>query len=247
MSINDFCLFTFSTNNMNLMSWSEVLNNSFQELWIGVIEFLPNLVVALLIFILGWIIGAVLGKAVAQILRSLKIDNALKSAGFEAAVTRAGFHLDAGAFVGILVKWFIIAVFLIASLDVLELTQVNDFLQQVVVVFLPRVIVSVLILLVGVIIAGAMQHVVVGSAKAAHMKAATFLGAVTRWSIYVFAALAALFQLGVATQFIQTLFTGVVIALSLAFGLAFGLGGQDAAKVYLKKLEDEITEKDNKK
>lgn len=228
----------------DILSWSDVLSGAFKELWLGVAAFIPNFLVAFFIFILGWIIGSVLGKAVSHILSALKVDNALQGAGVEGPINRAGFKLNAGAFVGMLVKWFIIAVFLMASLDVLKLNEVNDFLRNVVVDYLPNVIVSVLILLAGAVIAEAMNHVVVGSTKAAHMKSAHFLGAVTRWSIYVFALLAALLQLEVATQFIQTLFTGVVVALSLAFGLAFGLGGQDVAKEYLKKLANEIGKKE---
>lgn len=223
---------------------SDVLTHSFQNLWVGVIEFIPSIVVALLIFILGWILGSVVGKGVAHLLSALKLDHALRSAGLEGAVKRAGFKLNSGVFVGLLVKWFIIVVFLIASLDVLGLTQVNQFLGDVVVTFLPKVIVAVLILLVGAVLGEVMQNVVVGSAKAAHMRSAKFLGTATRWAIYVFAAIAALFQLGVASAFVQTLFTGVIIALSLAFGLSFGLGGQDAARDYIAKVKQEISEKE---
>lgn len=228
---------------MLINTWGDVLTRSFQDLWIGVVDFIPSFVVAFVIFILGWIIGAVLGKAVAQIVQALKIDNALRSAGFESAVSRAGFKLDSGAFLGALVKWFIIIVFLVASLDVLGLTQVNVFLQQIVLLFLPNVIVAVLIMLVAVVIAEAMQNIVVGSARAANMRSANFLGTLTRWSIWVFAGLAALFQLGVAVAFIQTLFTGVVIAIALAFGLSFGLGGQKAASDYLDKLKRDVSHK----
>ena len=81
---------------------------------------------------------------------------------------------------------------------------------------------------------------VAGSAKAASLHAAGFLGKVARWSIWIFAILAALAQLNVAAAFVQTLFTGVVIAASLAIGLAFGLGGQSSAARYLEHLQSEI-------
>lgn len=209
-------------------------------MWLGVVTLVPNLVVAIVIFAIGWIVGSVLGRVVAQIIKSLKVDNALRSAGLEDVFSRAGFDLDAGRFVGGLVKWFIIIVFLVASLDVLKLTQVNVFLQEVVLLYLPQVIVAVLILLVAAVIAEVMQSVVAGGAKAVGMHPANFLGSVTKWAIWIFAVLAALNQLGVATAFVQTLFTGVVVALSLAIGLSFGLGGQEAAARYIEKMKDEI-------
>ena len=225
---------------MNLESSSEILARSFQDLWAGVINFIPELVIAVVIFVLGWVIGALLGRAVDQIIKALKLDSALRGAGLERVMNRSGFALNSGRFIGELVKWFVIVVFLVASLDVLGLTQVNAFLQQVVLLYLPQVIVAVLIMLVAVVIAEAMQNIVVASAKAAHIASARFLGTVTKWAIWVFAALTALYQLGVAAPFLQTLFTGIVVALSLAFGLSFGLGGQEAAGRYIEHLRKEI-------
>ena len=226
---------------MLINTWTDVLTQSFQDIGTGFIEFVPNLFVALIIFIIGWVVGSVLGRVISQVTKSLKVDNALRSAGFDEISNRAGFELDAGAFLGGLVKWFIIIVFLVASFEVLGLTQVNIFLQEVVLLYLPQVIVAVLILLVAAVIAEVMQNVVVGGAKAAHMQSAHFLGSVTKWSIWIFAVLAALNQVGVASAFVQTLFTGIVVAISLAVGLAFGLGGQDAAGRFLDKMRDEIS------
>jgi len=226
---------------MTINDYSEVLTASFQDLWAGVIGFLPELVIALVIFIIGWLVGSLFGRAVAQIVRSLKVDNALRSAGFEGAVQRAGYKLDVGRFIGGIIKWFIVVVFLVAALDVLGLSQVNVFLQSVVLSFLPQVFVAVLILLVSAVLAEAVQHAVVGAAKAAHMSSANFLGAVSKWAIWIFAVLAALFQLGVASAFVQTLFNGIVLALSLGVGLSFGLGGQDAAARYIERMRREVS------
>lgn len=228
---------------MILQTWSEVLTQSFQSLWLGVIGFVPNLVVALIIFIIGWVIASVLGRVIAQIIKALKIDTALASAGFEELVNRAGFSLDSGIFIGELVKWFIITVFLLASFDVLGLAQVTIFLRDVVLLYLPNVFVAALILLAAALIAQFTERVVTGSAKAAGISTAHFLGGVSRWAIWVFALLAAISQLGIAGVFAQTLFTGIVVAISLALGLSFGLGGKDAAARYIERLRSEISGK----
>ena len=226
---------------MILETWGAVLTRSFQDVWLGVANFVPKLIVALIIFIVGWVIGVLLGRVTAQIIRSIKIDVALKSAGVEDLLNRAGFRLDSGRFLGELVKWFIIIVFLIATLEVVGLSQVNVFLQNVVLAFLPQVIAATLILLVAAVIADATRKVVVGAAKAAGVEAAAFLGGLTKWAIWIFGILIALSQLGIADFFAQTLFTGVVVALAIGFGLAFGLGGQEAASRLVERLRKDIT------
>ncbi len=227
---------------MVLQTWGNTITGSFEGIWGGLVAFLPNFIVAIVIFIIGWIVAALIGRLIAQVVKALKLDVALEQAGFGKVVKRAGFNLDSGAFIGGLVKWFVVVAFLVAAFEVLGLNQVNVFLQSVVLLYLPQVIVAVLIMLVAIVIADALRKVVVGSARAAGVTSANLLGTITKWSIWIFALLAALVQLGIAVGFIQTLFTGVVVALSLAFGLAFGLGGQEAAARAIEKVRQEIAD-----
>lgn len=222
-----------------LETWSSVLQGSFSDIWMGFARFVPNFVAAVVIFLVGWAIAGLLAKVVAQIIRSVKLDSLLRSARVEDLLKRGGFNLDSGAFLGGLVKWFLIIVFLVASLDALGLNQVNVFLQRVL-IYLPDVIAAVLILLSAVLIAEFLHRIVLGTAQAAGVKHASLLATVTRWIIWIFAVLMALFQLGIAAPFVQTLFTGVVVALAIGFGLSFGLGGQDAAARFIEKVRHDI-------
>ena len=230
---------------MLLETWSQVFTRAFQDISTGIIGYTPKLFVALVIFVLGWMFGAILGRIISQVIKTIKVDNALREAGLEEVFAKAGLNLDSGKFLGGLVKWFVVIIFLVASLEVLDLTQVTLFLQDVILLYLPNVIAAVLILLVSALIAEVMQKIVTGSAKAAELSSARFLGTVTRWAIWMFAILAALAQLNVATAFVQTLFTGIVIAVSLALGLAFGLGGQEAAARYIEHLRKDIPHHDD--
>jgi small-conductance mechanosensitive channel len=223
-----------------LQTWSDVLAYTFQELWAGVIMFLPKLIIALIIFIVGWVIAVALGKLVNQVVRAIRVDKLFQALGAEEPLARAGFRLDSGAFVGGLVRWFLIIVFLIAALDIMGLGQVNLFLREVVLGYLPNVIVAALILIVAAFVADATQKLVVGSAKAAGVPSSHLLGGVTRWSIWTFAILAALYQLGIAGVFAQTLFTGLVAMLAIAGGVAFGLGGKEAAGRFVERMRKDI-------
>lgn len=225
---------------MAFESLKVALTDAFSSLLTGVIEFIPRLLVAVIIIILAWVIGAAISKFISQIFRILKIDSALEAAGAKQLVHKAGFNLNSGLFVGELVKYFVVVVSFMAVFSILGLSDVNLFLQGIVLGYLPQVIVAVLILVVAIVLSEVMRKTVVAAAKAAGIHKAGLLGSMTKWSIWVFAILAALFQLNIAATFIQTLFTGIVVAFSVALGLAFGLGAKDTAREIVEDIRAEI-------
>lgn len=228
---------------MFIENWGDVFTRSLQDVWYGVASFVPNLIIALIIFAIGWVLAALIERLVESIIKGLKVDAALKSAGLEDVVKRSGYNLNSGLFIGSLVRWFVIIVFLMASFDVIGLGQVNSFLRDVV-DYLPSVIVAVLILMVAVVVAGAMQKIVVASSKAAHIKSAELLGRITKWSIWIFALLTALFNLGIAPGLIQTVVMAVFAGGALAVGLAFGLGGKEVAQKLIEKTAHNVLERE---
>ena len=228
---------------MDVASSVTIFKESLIGMWLGVANYIPMFLGALIVFILGWWVAVILGRLVSQLIGLTKVDNALRAAGFEKALEKGGFKLNSGDFVGALVKWFFIIVFLVVSLDILKLQTVTEFLRGVVLSYLPQVIIAVLMVLVAAVVAETMQKLVSGAAKAAGIRSANFAGNITKWAIWTFVILAVLVQLGIAVSFINTFFTGVIIAISLALGLAFGLGGQNAASQFIEKIKNDISDR----
>jgi flagellar biosynthesis protein FliQ len=219
------------------------VQTSFNGVLDGVVVFLPKLVAAILVFLLGWLVATAIAKVVSQLFRSIKLDTALSTVGLDKLVAKTGHTLNSGRFIGELARWFILIASLIASFDILGLNTVNKFLQDDVIGYIPQVIAAVLILFAGVIVADFLQKLVVASSKAAGMVNSNMLGSVTKWAVWFFVALTALFQLDIAAPLAQTLFTGLVVTLSLAFGLSFGLGGKEAAARYIEKIRTEVSDR----
>lgn len=225
---------------MYINTWAEVFNASLQGLWLGFIQFVPNLILAIIVFIVGWAIGALVSKAIAQVFAAIKIDKLFQSVGVEEYLSRAGFKLNVGNFIGEIVKWFIVLVFLMTSFEILGLSKVTDFLKEVVLGYLPQVIIAALILVVATIVADAAGKLVSGAAKASNIASANMLGSMAKWAIWIFALIIALSELGVAPAFMQTLFSGIIAMLAIAGGLAFGLGGKDAAAGAIQSISEKI-------
>jgi hypothetical protein len=228
----------------SVQTWGEAITLSLLNLWERFVNFLPALVGAILVFIAGWIVAVALGKAVEHIVKIIRIDDVIEKAGTKGRLRKAGVELNIAKFFGGLVKWFLILVFLMAATDILHLVQVTSFLNSIV-LYLPNVIVAAVILAIAFLIGNFAYAVIKGSTKVAGIVSATLLATIAKWAIVIFGLLAAFIQLGVASSLINTIFIGFIAMLSLAGGLAFGLGGKDEAALILKKLRREITENHN--
>jgi len=226
-----------------LQTWGDIIVSSFQDLWVRFINFLPSLVGALLVIIVGWVLAAWLGRMVTEILRKLWIDKAVKRAKISETFERMGIPIDVSKSIGFLVKWFLIIAFLLAAADILNLNQVTDFLNKVL-LYIPNVVVAVVILLLGVLFANFIAQIIESGVKATRLTFGHFLAGIAKWAIIIFAVLAALVQLGIAASLLQILFTGLVAMLAIAGGLAFGLGGRGHAEKILQNLEKDLKHKD---
>jgi len=225
---------------MLLDSWTLILQEAFQDVFRTFVNFVPNVIGAVLFLAIGWLVGVILSRIVAQFFRAIKFDTALRYAGVENLLNRAGMTLNSAGFMGAVVKWLIIIASVMFSLKVIGLAGAAVFIKNIVGIILPQVALAAAILIVTAVVARFVDNIVTGSAKLTGVASAGLIGNLSKGAVWVMGVLTALAQLQFDTSFISTLFTGVVVAFAIAFGLAFGLGGQKAAAQYLEKLQEDL-------
>ncbi len=218
-------------------TWNEAVIASLQNLWNKVVAFVPELVGALLVLIVGLVLAHFLSKLAHKLVSLTNVDKLVHKIDATKKLEEVGLKVSFAGMIAWIVKWFFIIVTLIAVVDILKLTQVTIFLQRVA-EYIPNVVVAVVILAIGLVVGQFVHDVVEKSAKASNITAHTShtLSSIAKWALVIFALLASLVQLGVATNLIETLFMGLVAMLALAFGLAFGLGGKEHASKWLEKI-----------
>lgn len=230
-------------NQTALQIWGDAIVSSLRDLWIDFIGFIPSLVAALIVFFIGWAIAVAIGRVVEKILVILRINQAFENIkGLREAAARAGLKINIPLLIGEIVKWFLLIVTLLASTDILGLSEVSAFLRSVL-SYIPNVVVAALILVISVVLANFVYRTVQASVNAAGFSNGNAIAAISKWAIIIFAFLAALLQLNVAASLIQTILTAVFAMIALAGGLAFGLGGKDVAAKWLRKMESEFMER----
>jgi hypothetical protein len=188
---------------------------------------IPQIIGALLILLIGWIIAGIVARLLQELLQRAGVDRLFAKHGGEVYGARST-ELRPSRIGSEIVKWIIRFVFLVAAANVLGMPQVSVLLNQVL-LWLPNLLIAVIILLVAPLLGRFVRGVIEVGAGQMGFGNARILGRIAEIAIIAFAVVIALYQIGIANDLISILFIGVVGAVAIAFGLAFGLGGREVA------------------
>jgi len=221
--------------------WGTILAKSLEEFGVGFLNFLYKFVPALIIFIIGWLIAAVVGKIISEVLKRLKLDKFFEARGWKEAMEKAEIRTTISEFIGALCKWILIIVFLAIAVELLvRPSGFSEFLYGSVIPWLGNLLVAIAIFVVVVIIANFAEKATRVSLEKAKVSFASFGASMVKWAIWVFGIFAILTQLGIGKDLLLTLFQGLVALIAIAGGLAFGLGGKDVAAELLTSLKERL-------
>jgi hypothetical protein len=208
--------------------------------------FVPRLLLAIIVFIIAYIISVGIGRLITEILKGLKFNKLFEKEGWQKAIERAEIKVDPSAFIGAIFKWVCVIISILLAVDILQLTKFADLVMNVL-DYLPNVIIAVLIFVVAVIIADIIEKIVRATVEKMKIAYASLAAAIVRWTIWIFAIFMILDQLLPQSELVQTLYKGIVYgavsAIAVAVGLAFGLGGKDAAGKAIANMVRKIEEK----
>jgi hypothetical protein len=213
----------------------ELINTILFDFFRNLGAYMPNLFGGLLILIVGLLIGGIVKQLILTIVTFSKIDLLFHKTKL---IKKEEVNIWAEVLSEIL-KWMLIIVFLVPALEVWGLSRATTVVNQIL-FYLPNVVVAVVIAFVGILASNLTSDLVRHSVKTMGSTASNSLAVFTRGAIMFFTILVVLNQLGVAQDLIRILFTGIVAMLSLAGGLAFGLGGREMAKELLDELKTKL-------
>ncbi|MEO8953521.1 MAG: mechanosensitive ion channel family protein [Ktedonobacteraceae bacterium] len=202
--------------------------------------FIPLLLGFLVILLVGYIIASVVSKAVVFLLRKIGFDRLAQRVGLTRMEQRMGVKLDPAGVLGKIVFWFLFLIFLVPATNALGLTSVSGILNTLI-AYIPNVFVAILVLFLGTLGATFVADIVRGATSSTNIGNPNIFANIARWAIIGFAALIALEQLQIAPALINELFAAIVGGAAIAFGLAFGLGGQDSARRWLSRGESTVS------
>ncbi len=217
---------------MNISAWQ----NALMTVWIGTMgkafEFLPNLLGAVLVFVLGILIGNWVRTLTIKTLQMIKFESMIEDSRVKAFLLKAEITQKIEEVLGSVLKWLIVLTFFVAATRIIGLATVSDLLVGVL-SYIPSVLSAVIVLSIGVLLAGLVEGLVKGALASVDLKTARLMGKIASYTVVTVAILAAFSELKIASSFINIIFIGFVSMLALGFGLAIGLGAKDVVGIIL--------------
>ena len=198
---------------------------------------LPQIIGAILILIIGWIIARIVKRLSVKGLKLIRFNYLTEKSGIEKFLEKGGVKVSSIDVIGTLIYWIIMLVVILATLNSLKLTAASTLFNQIM-LYIPNIIVAIFILVIGIYFARLVSQVLITSLKNMEEKTANTIGLVANYAIIVFTVFIILGQLNIAGSIVTNAFTILFGAICLALGLAFGLGGKEWAAQTIKKYLD---------
>jgi small-conductance mechanosensitive channel len=218
------------------IEWGNLIVEPLREMLTKILAYLPVLLGALIILIVGWLIAKAIKWAVDALLKAVRFDSLADRAGITDVLRKGDLKITATEVVSGLAYWLVIIMVLVMVVNALGLPKASDVLSSLF-AYVPQVIAALFVLVVAMFLANFVSGIVRIAAANAKLPRPELLAGITRWAIIIFAATIAMSQLGIAPLLVTTTFNIILGGVVLALALAFGLGGKDTAARYLDELK----------
>ena len=213
------------------MEQLDVFVASITSFWTELARFIPQLLAALALLFIGWLLAKIARTGIMRLLRLLNFDRVTERSGLEAFLKQAELDVSVSTMLGNLVYWLIILIMIVTVANSLGLHMVADLFNKVV-LYIPNVIVAILVLVFGTILARFINRIVFAWLNNVGFSGALTVSTFSEYAMIIFVFFIALEQLQIASELITAAFAIAFGAVGLAFAIAFGLGAKDwAARV----------------
>ncbi len=228
------------------MTYNDWILSIIQPFLQTMVSFAANLILAIVVFVIGYLISVGIGRIVSEVLKSIKFNKLFDKEGWHKALLRANVDVNPSEFIGAIFKWVFVIVSLLVAVDILKLVQFGMVLTEVL-NYLPNVIVASLIFVVAVIISDIIEKVIRVSVEKMKVGYGYIASSIVKWAIWIFTIFLILDQLLPNSDLIKTLYMaivwGIVGSVGLGVAIAIGLGGKEVAAEFLMDIKRKIDNK----
>lgn len=225
---------------MQLDSWTQSLVGAMSTLWQKIAAFIPNLIGALVVVVVGFVVARLLDALLSKLLAKLGLDRLIQGTGLNKMMARVGVKVPISTLIGKIIYWFVLLVFLVSALESLGLERISATLDTLA-LYVPKVFAAALVLVAGLLLAQLLNSVVSGAAEGVGIDYASALGRIAQGLVIIISISVAIGQLEIKAELLNYVIVIVLLSVGIAVALAIGLGcrgiaAQIVAGIYVREL-----------
>lgn len=225
---------------MQLDTWTQSLVGAMSALWQKIAAFIPNLIGALVVVVVGFVVARLLDALLSKLLAKLGLDRLMQGTGLNKMMARVGIKVPASTLIGRIIYWFVLLVFLVSALESLGLERISATLDTLA-LYVPKVFAAALVLVAGILLAQLLNSVVSGAAEGVGIDYAGALGRLSQGLVIIISVSVAIGQLEIKAELLNYVIAIILLSIGIAVALAIGLGcrgiaAQIIAGIYVREL-----------
>jgi small-conductance mechanosensitive channel len=207
----------------------QIIQTAFNNLIAGAISFVPRLLTALFILLIGWLLAKIISTIILRLAERLRLESLLERTGINAGLEKAQIKSNGSILLSKLIYWIILLNFILISLESIGLNAAVEPLRALI-AFLPRLLAALVTLTAGVLLAQFLGRAAQAAMSSMEVDFAEEVGQVVNVLLIIIVVIVMLEQLGIDASILSNIFTNVITIVVAGLALAFGLGGRDIAK-----------------
>ena len=225
---------------MQLDTWTQSLVGAMSALWQKIAAFIPNLIGALVVVVVGFVVARLLDALLSKLLAKLGLDRLMQGTGLNKMMARVGIKVPVANLIGRIIYWFVLLVFLVSALESLGLERISATLDTLA-LYVPKVFAAALVLVAGILLAQLLNSVVSGAAEGVGIDYAGALGRLSQGLVIIISVSVAIGQLEIKAELLNYVIAIILLSIGIAVALAIGFGcrgiaAQIIAGIYVREL-----------
>ncbi|MDP8234149.1 MAG: hypothetical protein P9M06_05055 [Candidatus Saelkia tenebricola] len=225
------------------MDWKAILWDPVSGIFARAVNFIPTLLSALAVLIIGWFVAKAIQKIVAKVFSWIRLDMLSDKSGLSSLLSKGGIKHTFSQLLGALLYWFVMLLVFISALNILNLNVIAQLMDKII-FYIPNVVAAIFVFVVGMYLASFLAGIVKTAMRGVGVQESHFLGNLTRTVVILFALIISLQQLRIQAGILSFALQIVLASVGLAIGLAFGIGGKDFAAKMLEEWKEKLRKKE---
>ncbi|MFT4663732.1 MAG: small-conductance mechanosensitive channel [Polaribacter sp.] len=217
------------------MSFLERILQILEQLLFNFTSVIPNILGAIVVFLVGWVIAKTVALIVKKVLKSIQVDKLGEQLNNIDFISKSSVSIVPSTILSKLLYYVILLLFAIVASEILNVEPISKLVGDIL-LYMPKVFAGMIVLFIGLLVADFIKGIVETTTKSMGIPSYKMIGGVVFYFIFMMTIITAIKQIGIDAAFIETNLSYIIAGGVFAFALGYGLASKDMMSNFLASL-----------